>query len=197
MRLSLVTAPTLEPITLPEAKLALKVDGDDHDPLLASLIAEARQLFEGETERQVITATWRGRLDRFPCSGEKIEVPKSPLLAVSSITYMDTAGVSQTWSASEYQVDAFAGPFARPGLIYPKSDFEYPQARAITDAVTVNFTAGYGATAELVPESVKGAIKKLLYSLFWLPGGAITGTIVSSNPDLSRLLNRFRGTVYA
>jgi uncharacterized phiE125 gp8 family phage protein len=66
MPLQLVTAPAGEPITLLEAKQHLRVDVDDDDALIGSLITAARQAAETLTGRQLMTARWRLVLDAFP-----------------------------------------------------------------------------------------------------------------------------------
>lgn len=195
MRLHLVTSPAVEPVSLAEVKLHRRIDDAAEDDLLVELIAAARQLFEDETGRQVVTATWRLDLDGFPCG--KLEIPKAPLLAVSSVAYLDPDGASQTWPASEYTVEAPAGPFCRPGFLYPKVGYEYPSVQSAPNAVSVTFTAGYGATAALVPAAVKSTIKTLIGDLYEEREGFIAGTIVTGNPALARALNRFRVPVFA
>lgn len=198
MRLHLVTAPTVEPVTLEEARLHRRVDDSADDALITELIAAGRQIFEGETGRQLITATWRLDLDAFPASDRlPVIVPKAPLLTVTSITYLDSSGNSQTWSASEYTVRTYDGPFARPGMVYPSPDEEYPDTYPVRNAVSVNFTAGYGADASLVPESVKATIKEMVGDLYEERESFIVGTTVSANPSFTRMLNRFRVPVYA
>ena len=54
MPLQLVTPPAGVPISLAEAKLHLRVDGGDDDPLICSLISAARQAAETITGRQLI-----------------------------------------------------------------------------------------------------------------------------------------------
>jgi hypothetical protein len=66
MSIQLVTPPAEEPVTLIEAKLHLRVDFDDDDTLIASLITAARQAAETLTGRQFITARWKQVLDCFP-----------------------------------------------------------------------------------------------------------------------------------
>ena len=59
MPLQIVTPPANEPVSLLEAKQHLRVDGDDDDLLIGSLIAAARQAAETQTGRQLITARWK------------------------------------------------------------------------------------------------------------------------------------------
>lgn len=196
-RLHLVTAPTVEPVTLAEAKAYRRVDGSVENTLIADLIVAAREVFEGETGRQVLEATWLMDLDRFPTGGAPIEVPRPPLLAVSSITYRDSAGTEQTWSSSEYVVDAYAGPFAPCGLIYPAPGYCYPTTRCAPNSVSVTFTAGYGTTVDDVPEGVRATIQALIGDLYEERETFVMGTIVAPNPATSRAMNRYRPKVFA
>lgn len=163
MRTTLITAPASEPLTLAETKLFLRVDFNDDDVPINNLIVSARETFEQETGRQLITATWRGFLDRFPrWSYEAIEVAKPPLLSVASVLYVDSSGVQQTWDAAEYDVQVFAGSKAQRGMISPKADFLYPTTRRVPNAVTVNFDAGYAS----VPRELKQALLTWIAHLY-------------------------------
>lgn len=177
MALSLVTAPATEPVTLAEAKLHLRVDVNDDDDLITALIVAAREHVETFTHRALITQTWDLQLDKFPSLdwsaplvGDSVSrgplwIPKPPLASVTSVTYVDTTGTTQTWSASAYTVDAPAGPHARMGRIVPAFAQFYPVTRTQPNAVTVRFVAGYGA-ASAVPASIKAAIKILVATWF-------------------------------
>lgn len=161
-RWSLVTAPTVEPLTVVEAKTHCRITVDAEDDLIEGLIQAAREHVERVTGRQIITATWRLKLDHFPHCDAPIEIPVTPLLSVVSVKYRDTADVLQTWSSSDYVVDAPAGPDASAGRVYPKFDKDYPAALCRPDAVEVEFTAGYGATPESVPQKIRQALLLLV-----------------------------------
>ncbi len=167
--LSLVTAPTTEPITLDEAKQQVRRDFvlDDDVYISGVLIPAARSRGELSTGRQFLTATWDLKLSQFPsCSYEPIEIPKSPLLAVTSITYVDTDGATQTWTSSKYVVDAPQGPNPKRGRVFLAYGETWPQARCQPNAVTVRFTAGYGAEGEFVPPRLKMAMLLDIGTLF-------------------------------
>lgn len=91
MRLNLKTAPTVEPISLDEAKLHLKIDGSDDNTLISALIETARKLVESETKRGFITQTWQMYLDSVPA---EIRIPKPPLQSIESIKAI--SGVQNT-----------------------------------------------------------------------------------------------------
>lgn len=148
-------APASEPITTAEAKSNLRVDISDDDTLIGNLIAAAREELEGRTSRAFVTQTWQMKLDRFPL--DVIEVPICPLATVTSITYLDSAGDSQTLSTDIYTVDTVS----EPGRITRKYGQSWPLTYSQQNAVTVTFTAGYG-NAAAVPQVVKQAIQMLV-----------------------------------
>jgi len=155
--LEIVTPPAAEPLTIAEAKAHLRVDTDAEDPYLDALIRAARASIEHETRRALITQTLRLHLDRFPCE-RTIWVPRPPLQSVSSITYTDTAGATQTLDAGSYH----AGTASSPGRIRLAEAASWPsEAACRPGAVRVEFIAGYGAAAA-VPEGLKHALRFLL-----------------------------------
>lgn len=163
MALTLSSAPSEEPITKAEVKLHARITGTDEDANLDAYIKTARLFCEAFTKRQFVTATWVLRCDGFPAvDTTPIIVPRPPLSSVSSITYLDTTGTSQTWSSSKYQVDTYT----EPGRIMPVEGETYPSTQADTfNTVTVTFVAGYGA-ASTVPERYKQAIRMLASHLY-------------------------------
>lgn len=138
------------------------------DPYLVTLIQAAREYCEVYTHRQFITATWDDKRRHFPNSNNEIQLPKSPLVSVTSVTYVDTDGVSTVWAASHYTVVAPSGPHCAPGYLVPVYSEYYPTARSVPDAVIVRFVAGYGA-ASSVPMSIKQAMK-ILIGTWYDPG---------------------------
>jgi uncharacterized phiE125 gp8 family phage protein len=143
-----------EPVTLAEAKRHLRetlVD-TDNDTDISALIKAARLACEERLQRTLITTTWQLTLDAFP---EAIKVPMPRLIAVSSLAYLDSAGASQVLDPADYLVDALS----EPGYIVPGVDLAWPSTQARINAVTVTYTAGYGATAASVPEPLKQWIK--------------------------------------
>ena len=136
------------------------------DPILNALITATRQHAEFFLRRALITQTWDLKLPAFPEGSAHIRVPLPPLSSVTSITYTDSAGDSQTWAASKYQTDIPTGPQAQHGRIMPAYGEVYPSTRSDTyNAVTVRFVAGYGA-ASAVPGLIKRGMLTLLGHLY-------------------------------
>lgn len=158
--LSLVTPPTEEPLTLPEAKVHARVTQSEDDEYIADLITLAREYVELNIPggRQLCTATYDLVLDGLPCSRQPLELPKPPLQSVTSITYYDLNNVSTVMPSSDYVVTA---PTNLPGYIQPAVDVEWPETECRRDAVTIRFVAGYGG-ASAVPMRAKHAMRLLV-----------------------------------
>lgn len=166
MSLKLVTGPTTEPITLDDAKKQLEIALGDttHDEHVSRLITSARRDVERITRRALITQTWRRKLNAF--YEPVILLPRPPLISVSSVTYFDSDGVSQSLSSSLYQVDTESAPGSiRPG---PNEVWPVTQVSKV-GAITITFVAGFGDRTS-VPEEYKELIRGLVAFRFWSRG---------------------------
>lgn len=153
------TPPAVEPVSVAEAKLHCRVDGNTEDDLFTSLIKAAREYCEKRSKRTFITTTYRLDAYGFCSSTGPIRIDKGPLIAVSYVKYYDTAGTLTTITSSNYRVDVT--PLY--GQIVPISTYVWPTVQEQRpDAVQISFTAGYGAAATSVPDAVKTAIKMLV-----------------------------------
>jgi uncharacterized phiE125 gp8 family phage protein len=144
--LSLVTAPTEEPITLAEAKhqLGIATAITYHDDELGRLIKAARKDAEEKTHRQILTATWELNLERFPAGSGRIYLPLPPLQSVTSVKYYDTDGDQQTVAETVYKV--LTGP--EPGEVALKQGQVWPtDLYDEAEPITIRFVAGYADTA--------------------------------------------------
>lgn len=186
MGLKLITAPAAEPITAAEiiTKLGLTT-GDVSTTDLDALITGARQWAEEYTARAFITQTWELALDVFSAA---IEIPKPPVASITSIKYLDTAGIEQTLASTEYSLDDYSQP-AWVTLAYGKS---WPDIRDVSNAVKVRYVAGYGAAAA-VPAPIKNAIALIAGQALRGQPGLETGLYPGSVPNAAKeLLEPYR-----
>jgi uncharacterized phiE125 gp8 family phage protein len=109
MALVLTSAPSVEPISLAEAKAHLRIDSEDEDALLASLIATARTYVERTLGLALITQGWAYYLDHWPPSGVVV-LPIKPLQAVTAVKVHDATGGETALDESAYAVDAVWQP---------------------------------------------------------------------------------------
>jgi hypothetical protein len=180
---------TLEPVTLAEAKLHLRVDIDDDQSLIASLITAARIMCEGQVARSFLATTWdlyldhflhragtrgSGGLSGFGWTGAGYtagmpwmisKFPDSPEIvlprgAMTTVSYVKYYDRDGVQQTVDTSVYTVS-PGA-PGRISTSSCQFWPCAQHRLDAINVRFVAGYGATADSVPANVKAAIKLLI-----------------------------------
>ena len=131
-------------VSLAEAKRHLAIYHAADDDLVTALVAAAQAHMEGADGtggvlgRAVSRHTLELRLERFPLS-RVMALPHPPLVSVTGITYLDVAGVLQTFAASEYHVvaDSMAG-FVR----LKATSAGWPATDIAPDAVRVRFVVG-------------------------------------------------------
>lgn len=154
-RLERTVAPVDEPVSVSEIKSQGSILHDDLDHDFVGYIKAAREMVELDSRRALLTQTYKLYLPRFPSDG--IELHRPPVQSVTSITSIDTAGVSQIWASTDYETDLIS----EPALIRPAYGKVYPTTRspALT-GVTVTFIAGYTSVAN-VPSIAIQAIKML------------------------------------
>lgn len=148
MPLSLITAPTSEPVSWELVQKQLRQDGieDDADFVTTTIVPAARDRGELATRRAFLPQTWQYVLDEFPADGY-IEIPKPPLISIDFVQYVDTRGVTQTWASSLYLVQAPAGPRCKRGRVALPFASVWPITLRQMGAVTVQFQCGYAGTA--------------------------------------------------
>jgi uncharacterized phiE125 gp8 family phage protein len=153
--------PTVEPITLSQAKVQCKLDPDydDEDEALQIYIQAARELVEEITGRSLITQTRVIRFDTFPSCYE-ISLDYGRLIAVTTLQYYDSTEVLTTLSSTEYWTDEHSEiPRIRVKTSWPAT-YDRP------NAVVITYTAGYGATASTVPGPLIEAVKRIVASMY-------------------------------
>lgn len=161
--LTLVTAPTWEPVTVSEAKkdCDLSQDSGYHDLRLKALIQAAREKVETDTGRALPAQTWDFRSDLFPCGTGPLYLPMPPLSSVTHVKYYDTNGDLLTFSSGSYKVVSSR----EPAEIWLLRNQSWPSLYGEVDVVIVRIVCGY-ATALAVPESLKLAMRLLVKSWF-------------------------------
>jgi len=134
---TVTTQPVVEPISLNEMKLHLRVDHSNDNALITSLIRAAREYAEDVTGKAYIVRTCRQTYDY---GWPEIFYLIPPLVSVSSITY-DLAGTTTTLASTEYTVDTKS----EPARVYPAYGKYWPNVRSIRNTITINYITGYGA----------------------------------------------------
>lgn len=154
MGLTLITPAAAWPVTLAEVKTYCAVEDGSFDGLLGDLIAVATGQIEEMTGLALAEQGWRLTLDQF---SPAIELPKGPVIAVTSVKYIDSLGVQQTVDPGDYSLDLVS----EPQWVVLNSDAIWPATLDAVNVVEISFTAGFAAP----PPQLKLAIRMLVN--FW------------------------------
>lgn len=165
----LITAPTVEPISLEDAKEHVRNESDFtlHDAqLLPRLITAAREYCEDVCSRRFVTQTWETYPSGF-CGS--LAIPFGSLQSVSVFEWTDTAGTAHTWSISGTNllegstVRAHIDTVGEPGRIVLAYNNSWPNETLRTvNPIRIRFTCGYGDSAASVPNAIKQAMLLLI-----------------------------------
>ncbi|RZI79487.1 MAG: hypothetical protein EOP38_25295 [Rubrivivax sp.] len=181
--LTLVAGPAEEPVSLAEAKAALRIDGDSSDADIEALISSARESAEHETGRSLMPQTWRVELDDWPAGGA-VALGRSPVASLVGAEYWDGSDwqpvpapvllrSGERWSV----VPALGANWPTPGL-------------GLGARCRVTFVAGY-ADAAAVPASIKRWIIAQVGG--WYANPEAVGTVFQKeSPFLAALLQPHR-----
>lgn len=186
MNLRTVTEPSVEPITLAEARTFARIDDADttQDAWLTMFIAAARRQAENITRRAFVERTYELSLPCWPADGI-IVLPKPPLQRVNAVRYIDRDGDEQTLTASLYQVDTVR----EPGRIKPSYGNVWPTVRTEDfNTIKIEFVAGYSPVGSpsdyraALPETLKTWIAARLSTMYEHRETVVVGTSTSELP---------------
>ena len=147
----LLAGPALEPLSLEEMRLFLRLETSEEDGLVLSLIKAARNAVEQGAKRALIAQKWRIRLSRFPREG-RIVLPLSPVLSLDDMRTFDTLDNAVSLDMELFDLD---------GSVVSVRAGSLP-ADGWAAGVEIDLTAGFGPQAEDVPESLRQAMRMLV-----------------------------------
>lgn len=176
---TLTTGPTGEPVTPTEVRRNLDLDDNSWDADIVRWITQARRRVEHDARRALFNQTRTRKLNEWP-AGNFIELDTvAPLSSVTSVSYVDTAGDSQTWSSSNYSVDTSRVP----GGIRMAYNGVWPALRDYEDVVTIVYVVGYGTAASSVPAEAISAMHLLIRHWYDNPELVIQGQQRTALPN--------------
>lgn len=171
-------APTAYPVSVTEAVAQCRVDTTDENALFQALIEAAVSHVDGYSGvlgRALLTQTWQ---QSYPGFTTGLRLPVGDLISISTVTYYDSDNVQQTLSSTVYRgLTDSRGPY-----VAEKPDQSWPSAYTRDDAVTVTWTAGYGATAASVPAAIRHALLLLIGHWYENRESVVIGAPVASLP---------------
>lgn len=160
MGLTLVTAPTNDPVTVDELRAHARIDHTEEVAELTMARDAAVQHVEHVTGRQLCSATWRYSTWPVDVSvGSLIRLPKGQLQSVTSVQVRNADGTYTTISPEAYELVNDV----EPGYVLITSAWAMPGNWP--DAIRITFVAGYGLPSQ-VPASLRRTILAIASSLY-------------------------------
>lgn len=174
-KIELTTAPTIEPVTLSELRVHLRIDSSDEerDKDILSWQKTARQHVEQTIlHRALLNQTYTQFFDNF-ANPLRLRWPKLSSITSVKYTLNDSSGTLTTVATSVYE----AGEWNGIGIVRRKFEQEWPtDARLHPDSVQVAFVAGYGSASSDVPAPIRHAIKVMVADMYQHPESIALGT---------------------
>ena len=141
-----------------DLKTWLRVDTSDEDTEIAYMGMACQNILEDLTNTTMMQQTMTAYFDGFPPEGKPIELPRPPLISVTSIKYVDANGAQQTWSNALYEVSALG---KLPARIMPIESEDYPSTgdtptASVFNKVEIEYIAGYATRGEVPDGFVVG-----------------------------------------
>jgi uncharacterized phiE125 gp8 family phage protein len=156
MALLLTSGPALEPVSLADAKMHVRVDGSDEDALVTSLIITARMSLEASLGLALINQTWTLVRDDWP-RGAAVKLPLWPVQSVAFARVLAADGTPSNLLPAAYVLEGRGLPprFVRTGLSWPKPG-------RVAGGIEISFVAGFGPAATDVPLPIRQALLLLI-----------------------------------
>lgn len=181
-----LTPPSVEPISVEEAKLACRIDDDAFDLIIPGLIAAAREMAEHETGVRWLEQMLREELRDWPAADCPLRVRRPTAVAVSY------------WTGSAWQ--AFTGidfgEVAGGTVVAPLTAWPELGAKPVGARVRIDVTTGGTAdTPDAARAAVPAGVRLWITSqvAYWLrnPEAATDGGKTPA-PHLGSLLDPWR-----
>lgn len=173
-----LVAPSEPMVSLDSAKQHLRVDHEEDDTLITSLIDAATDHLDGWSGilgRCLVSQTWR---QSFACrpAGRVLRLPFGAV-SEAEIIYYDPDDAPQTFAADGWELVEDA----RSSMIRLRDGASWPSLAKRSDAMSVDMVTGYG-TAEQVPHALRTAALLLVAHWYRNREAVNVGNITSALP---------------
>ena len=163
----LITPPTVEPVTLAEAKAHMRVSHAEEDQLISTLISTARRIVEARSGLVLLQQVWTSYLDDWPEAG-LVELPFAPVMSVNMVAVFGEDDVEASIDPAHYYADTAS----RPPRLMLRGSRVWAKPGRIANGIAITVTAGFGSAASSVPEPLRQAVLILVAHWFEHRGAA-------------------------
>jgi len=175
------------PILSLKNHVAVDADESYYNDMLTEIHDAAVEYIESKSRLVFRQSTYSITYDSLPDNRDPLYIPLWPVVSVSSVSYKDVDGATQTIALGDLQVELQS----QPAAIYPLADEHWPMSQSGSQrAVTVVATVG---ALSQVPAMAKHAIKLLVAHWFRNREAVLVGTVSNDmEKALDALLVQFR-----
>lgn len=149
-----LSEPTNMAITLETAKEFLRVEFDEDDILITSMVQGATIVAQAFINQQITECEYAMALSSFSTEISLL----SPVKSIESVKYYDAQNALQTISSSEY----YLMDFGLPNKLIFKDTFSVPTLYNRPDALQIEFTSGMAT----IPEDIISWIRIRIGSMY-------------------------------
>lgn len=177
--ITVVTEASTYPLEVKDVKNFLKLDENEDELYVRSLIGSATEYVESYTSLSLINRTlklsldylseidvplWEGTRTGPDITIRKtiINLPSSPVSSVTHIKTFDDQDTETTFASSKYYVDTAS----KPARIILRSGETWPTALRVGNAVEITYVAGYGTSPKQVPEQIRLAMMQYIAFMY-------------------------------
>ena len=166
----IITPPAAQPVSLVDSKMHLRIDHDEEDILINSLIDAATNHVEDHTGLMLIERTVRQFEDG---NSPSVKLKGWPFIEIVEVTHYDKQGNSQVLTASDYLLHRGDPPILEfsSGLIHECNGIE------------IDYKVGFGETGVDVPSNIIRAILLLIGHWYEFRGSITDDTRGGFIPD--------------
>ena len=167
-------------LTLEEVKQHLRVEIDDDNSLISTLITAGYLFAENYTNRIINQVYKELKLETFT---DVIQLPYLPVQSITSIDYKDSDDNAQVFA--DYYLD-LRELFAK---LMPGKYYSWPNTNEDYENIVITYVAGYTT----IPEQINQAVLLIIGSLYEQRENHIVGVSIDTIPvSAEYLLNPYR-----
>jgi uncharacterized phiE125 gp8 family phage protein len=181
----LIAGPALEPLSLSQTKIFLKIDGTDDDDLVTTLITAARLMVEASSGRVLVSQTWRLVLDEWPYDSA-LRLPVAPVSSIAAARVFDAASNPQVVAANVLVLEQGNDPPLIRVVLPP------PPIGRLSRGLEIDVVAGFGPAATDVPAPLRQAVLRLVARWFENRGDVVSRDSEALPGEIAALIRPYK-----
>jgi len=157
-----IKEPTTEAVSLKDVKDYLRVEHDDEDNQITTMMYAATALIEKYLNRGLITQTWQIVVSRYPLCNN-IKLLYGPIQSITSVTSNLSDGTQSIMPNTDY---ILTGKDQSPRVTLGYSKVWPTATLQPRDGVVIEYITGFGDVADDVPVNIRQGLLATIASMY-------------------------------